>query len=785
MSVRILAIHISLLFVLLFSMGPARAAPVLSLTAPVPMTSVPPHMQSWCDADGTATFDQALQAPFADLASQQITFGYRHDACWFRAELHNRSEEAMPLWLQIDYALLDEVDVYLIDGGQREYWKMGDLQTFSSRPVRIRAYTVPISLAPAETKQLYLRVKTTSAMTVPVTISGRNDFIEHFINNDWMIGVFYGIGLGLFFYHLVLWLSAREKVSRFYVLHVGAATFYIATLQGVAQRLWFDDRVFPDTLPHLAGYLALASGVLFARDYLQTKQWRWLDRSLKGFLALFAIIIVAQLLAPAGSINSLQGVMAITTIPVLVLTGIFCWFKGRSEARLFILAWAVFLAMVMALALNAYGLLTLPSTISVHGVQIGLVIQQVLLSFGLADRLNTLKKESMQRDEEIARAQAESAAKSDFLAKMSHEIRTPMNAVLGLADLMRGTDLDATQRNYVETIYNAGGSLLNVINDILDFSKITSGKIDLDINTFDLESLLEDCLTIFHANAEQKGIGLVSDWDVNLPKWVEGDPTRVRQILLNLLSNAVKFTEQGSVTLSARASAPDSGGNFILRCQIRDQGIGMTQEQLGQLFQSFHQADSSTSRKYGGTGLGLAISLQLAELMQGTVEAKSVVNKGTTFTVTMKLRCSTRVEPEIAPADYPALSGLSVLVVEDNAVNQMVIWALLKKLDINVRMSSGGEDALDILAQHHDEIDMVLMDCEMPELDGYETTRRLREWESGVGGDRIPVIALTAHALADHRERCLASGMDDHLGKPVTIKKLTDKLEQWAPKKVR
>ena len=173
MSVRILAIHISLLFVLLFSMGPARAAPVLSLTAPVPMTSVPPHMQSWCDADGTATFDQALQAPFADLASQQITFGYRHDACWFRAELHNRSEEAMPLWLQIDYALLDEVDVYLIDGGQREYWKMGDLQTFSSRPVRIRAYTVPISLAPAETKQLYLRVKTTSAMTVPVTISGR------------------------------------------------------------------------------------------------------------------------------------------------------------------------------------------------------------------------------------------------------------------------------------------------------------------------------------------------------------------------------------------------------------------------------------------------------------------------------------------------------------------------------------------------------------------------------------------------------------------------------------
>src|SRR5690606_5462509 len=415
--------------------------------------------------------------------------------------------------------------------------------------------------------------------------------------------------------------------------------------------------------------------------------------------------------------------------------------------RLFVFAWSVFLVMAMLLALSAYGLVPLPTTLTVHGVQIGLVMQQVLLSFGLAYRLNTLKQESMQREEDIARAQAESAAKSDFLAKMSHEIRTPMNAVLGLADLMRGTQLDATQRNYIETIYNAGGSLLNIINDILDYSKITAGKIDLDISTFDLEALLEDCLTIFHANAEQKGIQLVSDWGNGMPQWVEGDPTRIRQILLNLLSNAVKFTEKGDVTLKARATAPDADGIFTLHCDVQDQGIGMTRAQCDQLFESFHQADSSTSRKYGGTGLGLAISRQLAELMHGDISVDSEPGVGTTFHVTLQLRCARPMEDADNPERVQDLRGVRALVVEDNAVNQMVIWALLKKLDMHVRMASSGEEALGMLARHHDDIDIVLMDCEMPVLDGYETTRRLRQWEQENDRFRIPVIALTAHAM--------------------------------------
>lgn len=777
---RVLGIGIVSLLLSFSVSAPAALSP-LRLQDPLEIIALPPHMEMWCDGSGESELAAALVAEYGEIKGNQITLGYRSDACWFRAELINASASNLPLWLLVDYALLDEVDLYLIGDSGVESWRLGDKQSFSSRPVPIRIYTVPLILKAGDEKSLYMRVKTTSSMTVPLSLSGGNNFVEYYINNDWLIGVFYGIGLGLFFYHLVLWLNAREKVSRFYVVHVGAATLYIACLQGVAQRFWFEGVLFPDDTPYLSAYIALAAAALFTRDYLHTQRWQRIDRTLLALAGLCSIAIVIQLLAPSGSVNSIQPLIALLAMAIMMATGVYGWLKGIREARIFVLAWAVFLGMTTLFAFNVYGLIDLPSTLSVHGIQIGMVLQQVLLAFGLAARLSALKDEALSRQEEISRAQAESAAKSDFLAKMSHEIRTPMNAVLGLADLMRSTNLDPTQRNYVETIYSAGGSLLSVINDILDYSKITSGKIDLDLSTFDLESLLEDCLTIFHANAEKKGLRLVSDWGDSLPQWVEGDPTRVRQILLNLISNAVKFTDHGEVALFARASAPDDQGYFTLRCEVRDQGIGMTADQLGYLFQSFQQADSSTSRKYGGTGLGLAISRQLAEIMHGSVEATSELGKGTVFKISLQLRCSKKVAPEPRQMKDNSLAGLRVLVVEDNAVNQMVIWALLKKLDITVTMISNGEEALERVTHQHHTFDLVLMDCEMPNMDGYETAQMIREWEETAKTNRIAIVALTAHALSDHRERCIASGMDDHISKPVTLKQLREKLLYWAP----
>ncbi|WP_161317773.1 hybrid sensor histidine kinase/response regulator [Alcanivorax sp. DP30] len=761
----------------------AQDALPLSLQEPVETLQLGPSMQIWCDDDGSATLDQARTADFQPLVRKQINLGYRKDACWFRVNLENTSTQTLPLWLQVDYAILDEVDFFLVDEQGVEAWHMGDTQPFSDRPVHLRNFIVPFTLKPTSERTLYLRVfSLSSSMTVPVSLSGRDAFIEQQSNNEWLMGGFYGIALGLFFYHLVLWLRGREKTSRFYVLNVASATLYVASLQGLVQRYWFEDYILPQSANHLFGYLALLSGLLFARDYLRTRQWPWLDRLLAGVAAIQGIIITTLILTPPGTIASLQGVVALVSLALLLISGLFCLFQGRPEARIFVLAWSMFLLTVTLLALSAYGLITLPGTMNVVGVQLGLVMQQVLLSFGLAGRLRHLKRQTLHKEQEVARAKAENEAKSDFLAKMSHEIRTPMNAVLGLAELMRGTPLDGTQRNYVDTIYRAGESLLNVINDILDFSKISSGKLQLEVSSFNLQRLLEDCLMIFHANAEQKDIRLVSDWKESLPEWVEGDQTRLRQILLNLLSNAVKFTEHGTVTLKVEAFQTREPDVLLLRCQVIDQGIGMNADEMGMLFQSFQQADSSTSRKYGGSGLGLAISRQLAELMNGRLEASSEPGAGSVFTLDIPLQRSKAAPDSEARPTQLGTESLNVLVVEDNAVNQMVIGALLKKLSITTTLTSSGTEALALLDSAQDRPDIILMDCEMPDIDGYQTTRMIRELEKRRQLPRIPILALTAHASTEYRKRCIASGMDDHVPKPVTLDQLREKLLAWAPR---
>jgi signal transduction histidine kinase/CheY-like chemotaxis protein len=760
---------------------PAMAAP-LTLSPPVAPTALASYLDYWCDGDGQATLAQARQQDYRRVGSAQVALGYRDDACWFRVSLLHHGDAPLPLWLTVDYALLDALDVYLVQGDDpvpRAHWSLGEAMPFAERPVATRAFTVPLSLPAASAQMLYLRVQTQSSMTVPVQLSGSQLWLEYALGHDWILGVLYGIGFGLFAYHLVLWLGAREKANRFYVLHVGSALLYVACLQGVAQRFWPALLPWPADLPFLAAYLALLSGALFARDFLDTVSLPKTDACLRLLIGALSLAIFGQLLLPHGSMNHLQGLFAILTIATLMPVGLICLRHQRPQARVFLLAWGMFLVMVVALALNTYGLLsTFPVLLNLHGLQIALACQQILLSLGLAGRLNTLKRESLERAHEMARAQADNAAKSEFLARMSHEIRTPMNAVLGLTELMRDTRLDPTQRNYMDTIYNAGQSLLGVINDILDYSKIAAGKLALEAHDFNLPKLLEDCLTIFHGSAEQKGLRLVADLSADLPEWVSGDGPRLRQVVLNLLSNAVKFTQRGEVRLSAHCVL--KGDVVWLHCVVADEGIGMTRVQVAQLFESFQQADISTTRRYGGTGLGLAISRQLVELMGGGIEVESRAGQGSRFHFRVRLLQGRPPELGTDEPSPSSFAGVKVLLVEDNAVNQMVVRALLGRLGVSASLASGGEEALEMLAAG-DRFDLILMDCEMPGLDGYETTRRIRLLERSGALPHRPVIALTAHALSEHRERCLAAGMDDHLSKPLTLQQVTATLYKWLP----
>ena len=393
-------------------------------------------------------------------------------------------------------------------------------------------------------------------------------------------------------------------------------------------------------------------------------------------------------------------------------------------------------------------------------------------------------------DLEVARDAAESASrsKSEFLANMSHEIRTPMNGVLGMTELLLGTGLSDKQRKFTQTIHQSGTSLLGIINDILDFSKIEAGKIELETISFDLHEMTHAVVELFTTSASLKGVVLRLSIDADVPQAVGGDSLRVRQVLLNLVSNAVKFTDHGEVvvTVGVREKNQD---DIMLCFSVTDSGVGINPEQLAKIFEGFTQADGSMTRKYGGTGLGLTIARQLAEMMGGRITVESTPGIGSCFCFYARFICKTTAEPlvvapelNVAPGPPVDGQGVSILLVEDNPVNQYVGREMLECLGYRVTVSDNGRDALECLAR--DRFAVVLMDCQMPELDGYSLTRILREQEHALqagGGtaSRQVVIALTGHAGVEDRQICMDAGMDDYLSKPFSMKQLDSVLSRW------
>ena len=429
-------------------------------------------------------------------------------------------------------------------------------------------------------------------------------------------------------------------------------------------------------------------------------------------------------------------------------------FAFRSKLALGILA-GIPAVLLVSLVLLDGGFEGIP--LLTLGVSVSLAVLYVFNS-AVVNMRNAEALESAQRE-----AVEANQAKSAFLAMMSHELRTPMNGVLGMAHALKQTRLDDRQAGQVEMLIRSGDGLMAILNDILDVSKIEAGKLELEAIAFDLGDVGARVIDLWRETASAKGVDISYELAPGAPRWLSGDPNRIRQIMLNLVSNALKFTQAGEVRLSVRPVIAQGEDTARFEIAVSDTGIGITPEQQARLFQSFAQADAATTRKFGGTGLGLAICRQLTDLMGGEIAVESEPERGSVFRVTLELPRADAIDLAEPQAESGGLSHLTLLVAEDNPINQAVVRAVLEAVGARLETANDGAEALDMLRKQA--FDLVLMDVHMPRMDGIEALRRIRGGETG--DPRQPVIALTADAMPGEDQKLLAHGFDDVQPKPI------------------
>lgn len=724
-----------------------------------------------------------------DVAQMPLTEGARNEG-----DILNTDRVQLPAWARIDLKLGDlpaakrwllnsgsafggRITLYVVqDGTLMEQVDADSFTSFAHRPYDHPMLIFPFELEPNSQVQLLLELEKMGMPYLVPSLLTEEAFLASDRSHMILLGMELGIVLALMIYHVMLASATFDRTFFLYSLYIGANALFGLSYFGVGyQYLWPDSPKIASYVGQTSFYLPTFLGILFTIGFLNLRSLS--KPFVRYFYAAFTVLgVLVAIRITTGKLDAVYLTwMALVVYLSFMAAGIYALVKGVVYARFFLIAWTLYLAALTNWLLMVSGVPSVLPEKSFLFLELSYDAQVFLLSLALAHRIRTLRSSALE-------AEADSRAKTAFLARMSHEIRTPLSGVLGMSELLAERLKDKTDVYYNNIIRTSGKLLLTIIDDILDYSKFSSGKMEMESISFDIRQLAMDSLDVFKAGANEKNIELIANIDPSLPERVRGDPTRLKQIILNFVSNALKFTSQGRVTLSV---TPIENRADMIRIAVKDTGEGIPQDEQCGLFEPFAQANSTTSRKYGGTGLGLSICKQLAQLMGGEIGVDSLVGQGSTFWVTAHLPASANDEcPAIASCLEQAaeedIPRLKILVVEDNPVNQVVIEGILKRVNQHPEIVSDGEDVLDKILRQGCRYDLILMDCEMKWMDGITATRELRQWEANKGITPTPVVALTAHAVQNQMEDCRQAGMDAYLTKPIDVEKLNNLIRVYA-----
>jgi len=723
--------------------------------------------QTHYDLERIRAFDESRWQP---AKQYPLNLGNLAQGAWVRFDVANVESYQAERILEIDNPGLHRLSVYRMDAnaGVLE-WQLGNNVTFIERPFNYRNYAIPITLLAHEKVRFYMRAESNVGVLLPISLKTESEFWRGANNEYLAFGLYFGILIMFIAFNMGMFLVRNNYL--FLLLAVDLLIFALLYANHLGlnfEYLWPVDPEFNYLAGLFFGYLVVLSANIFTWHFLKVDEGPYHLSLYYGFNALALLGFILLWFVPINISSYFCAALSMGVAVYLLALAALKWSKGADYSFYYLVSYAI--AALSTLIYVTHKLALLPTNfITSYAIGYSILLQAIVLTCVLIER----KKERVKiigfhSDDKII-----PNSSRDWIAQFSHEIRTPLNGVIGMADLLKETPLNPTQYNYVRILSSSGEHLIELVGDLLDFESLAAGSVELDQVSFNLSTLCEESFQIFERQAKDNQVELSLQFEKSVPECFVGDPKRLKQVLMNLLSNAIKFTQQGQVIIKASYQSPNN-----LQISVWDSGIGMTKQQQQGIFDRFRQADQAIYSVYGGSGLGLTICRQLVELMGGDIGVKSKRNEFSEFTLSIPLSIGELPAPpkfkdtEKVVGSFAGIRPeMTVLGVDDNEINRRVLNAMLKRLGHRMVAASSGQEALDIVRSGI-ELDLILMDCEMPGMDGFETTSAIRKWQYGQAGKFCPIVALTAHALEEHKDRCIEAGMDSHLSKPLHLDEL-------------